>query len=400
LDRCQIDSRSRSRITHWQLCSNAAQSTDRMNKKNDRPTASRATPRTGASVRQQLKRFDREIVRLCHERARLLQQAESPDQFLEALQTDPLEQTRASSTGPLTAEHLQAVFRELNSATRSLIKVDRVAYLGPEFSYSHLAAVERFGQSLELLPVSTIGGVFESVERGDSRFGVVPIENSTDGRIVDTLDRFVGSPVRICGEVSLPIHHHLLARGPLSQIREVHSKPQALSQCRNWLARHLPTVRQVAAASTTAAAQAAAADPQIAAIASQQAGINYALTAIGTNIEDNPDNVTRFTIIGMEPARRTGNDKTSLMFELTHQPGALADAMSVFKRHRLNLTWIESFPKKGSQNEYLFFVELEGHASDPPVRRAVQALERKTVRVVILGCYPRGHLPARSGREG
>src|SRR5690606_38222746 len=149
----------------------------------------------------------------------------------------------------------------------------------------------------------------------------------TDGRIVDTLDRFVGSPVRICGEVSLPIHHHLLGRGPLEQVREVQSKPQALSQCRGWLARHLPAVRQVAAASTTAAAQAAAAEMQVATVVSKQAGVNYGLSPIATNIEDIPDNVTRFAVIGMEPARRTGHDKTSLMFELTHPPGALADAM-------------------------------------------------------------------------
>jgi chorismate mutase/prephenate dehydratase len=343
----------------------------------------------GASPRLQLKRLNREIVRLCNERARLINAVQRPEELLASSQPDILDAPLPHQPGPLRSEHLEAIFRELNSATWSLVHRDRVAYLGPEFSYSHLAAIERFGQSLELLPVSTIGGVFEAVERGDSRFGVVPIENSTDGRIVDTLDRFVRSPVRICGEVSLPIHHYLLARGSLSEIREVHSKPQALSQCRNWLARHLPSARHVPAPSTTSAAQAAAHDPHIAAIASKQAGINYGLAAIGSSIEDNPDNVTRFAIIGMEPAPRTGSDKTSLMFELTHQPGALADAMGVFKRHRLNLTWIESFPKKGSQNEYLFFVELEGHATDAAVRRAIQALQRKTVRVEILGCYPR-----------
>ena len=291
--------------------------------------------------------------------------------------------------GPLAAEDLRAVFRELDSATRALVRVHRVAFLGPEFSYSHLAAIAQFGHSSELIPVSTIGGVFESVENGDAQFGVVPIENSTDGRIVDTLDCFVRSPVQICGEVPMPIHHNLLAQRTLTDVQEVHSKPQALSQCRNWLTRHLPGARQVASSSTTAAAQAAAQNPHVAAIASKQAGINYGLTIVGANIEDNPDNVTRFAIIGKQLAERTGNDKTSLMFELAHQPGALADAMTIFKRNRLNLTWIESFPKKGSQNEYLFFVELEGHSDDAAVKRALRAMDNKTVRIEILGSYPR-----------
>jgi chorismate mutase/prephenate dehydratase len=183
------------------------------------------------------------------------------------------------------------------------------------------------------------------------------------------------------------IHHFLLGKCDLGRVREVHSKPQALSQCREWLSRHLPKVRTRTTASTTAAAESAAKKAGVAAIASKQAGVNYDLDVIAANIEDNPNNLTRFVVIGTEVAPRSGNDKTSLMFELTHQPGALADAMVVFKRSRLNLTWIESFPKQGSTNEYLFFVELEGHQADLLVRRAIRALEKKTVRIDVLGSY-------------
>jgi chorismate mutase / prephenate dehydratase len=366
-----------------------------MNKKSKSPKTS--APHRAASprnVRRELTRLNREIIRLCHERAELIRSADDPAQVAQWLQTSGAHEELRRPQDPLTSEHLRAVFRELDSATRSLIGVERVAYLGPEFSYSHLAAIEQFGQSSELIPVSSIAGVFESVERGDAKYGVVPIENSTDGRIVDTLDRFAQSHVQIRGELPLPIHHNLLGIGTLAEVREVHSKPQALSQCRHWLARHLPEARQVAASSSTAAAQAAAADPHIAAIASKQAGVNYGLSILGANIEDNPDNVTRFAILGLDPAERTGRDKTSLMFELAHQPGALAEAMAIFKRNRLNLTWIESFPKKGSQNEYLFFVELEGHLADAAVRRAIRSLKAKTVRTEILGSYARGQISA------
>jgi chorismate mutase/prephenate dehydratase len=350
-----------------------------------------ASRRPGAGrVKQQLRQLSRQILRLCNQRARLVSQADQPEQAAACLTADEIDRLVEQEAGPLRGDDLKTILRELDSATRVLVRTHRVAYLGPEFSYSHLAAVQRFGQANELIPVTTIAGVFESVERGDAEFGLVPIENSTDGRIVDTLDRFVRSPLRICGEVPMPIHHNLLARGPLAEVGEVHSKPQALSQCRHWLSRHLPKARQVAASSTTVAAEAAMADPQIAAIASRQAAMHYGLPVVAANIEDNPDNLTRFAVIGLQPAPRTGNDKTSLMFELAHRPGALADAMLVFKRCRLNLTWIESFPKQGSQNEYLFFVELEGHSADAAVRRAISALTKKTVRTEILGSYPRG----------
>lgn len=341
-----------------------------------------------AELMKSLERIDRELIKLLNERAlcyrRLAAQDDAgalPDQHHQMAAF--LEQNK----GPLDEHTVRAVFRELLSGSRALVRRLRVAYLGPQYSYSHLAAVERFGQSADLVPVATIAAVFEELSRGHANFGLVPIENSTDGRIVDTLDMFARLPSRICGEVQLRIHHHLLGRCPREEVHEVYSKPQALSQCRDWLAKHLPAARAVEMTSTTAAAQLAADKQGAAAIASLQAAANYGLNVLASNIEDNKHNITRFAVIGGEPEARTGRDKTALMFEIAHRSGALADVMGVFKRAALNLTWIESFPMSGSRNEYLFFVELEGHSSDARVRRSLAALKRKTVRLEVLGSY-------------
>jgi chorismate mutase/prephenate dehydratase len=283
---------------------------------------------------------------------------------------------------------MRAIFRELLSGTRRLVRQVRVCYLGPEFSYSHLAAVQQFGTSVDLIPVANISSVFDALNRGQADFGLVPIENSTDGRVADTLDMFARLPVRVCGEVQLRIHHHLLGKCRRSQIKAVYSKPQALSQCRTWLAKHLPDAQTVETASTTAAARLAVDEPGAAAIASRQAGVHYGLDFIAESIQDNPNNVTRFAVIGDEPPARTGDDKTSLMFELPHQPGALADVMGIFKRNRLNMTWIESFPMPETPSEYLFFIEFQGHAEELRARRAINALAKKTVRLEVLGSYP------------
>lgn len=363
-----------------------------MNKKHANPSTSsepKSVKSKRRSVKQELQRCNRELIQLCNERAKLFAGLDGLDDVNDLLSHDEIEQRLQKQKGPLATEDLRAVFRELDSATRAIVRPTSIAFLGPEFSYSHLAAIEQFGQANDLLPVSSISGVFEAVKRGDTDYGVVPIENSTDGRIVDTLEMFVRLPVRICGEVPVQIHHNLLGSGKITDIVEVHSKPQALSQCRAWLARSLPKVRLVEATSTTAAAELAAERKDVAAVASRQAGVNYGLNVLAENIEDNANNVTRFAVIGTSETKRTGRDKTSIMFELAHQPGALADVMVIFRRNRLNLTWIESFPKPSSPNEYYFFIELEGHTKDAAVRRALSSLENKTVEINILGSYPR-----------
>ncbi|QEG40674.1 prephenate dehydratase [Roseimaritima ulvae] len=264
----------------------------------------------------------------------------------------------------------------------------RVAFLGPKYSYSYMATTRFFGAAAALAPVQSIEAVFESVVAGDCRSGVVPIENSTDGRIVDTLGMFVVHRVHICGEVFLPIHHNLLSRSPREAIKQVCSKPQALSQCRHWLARHLPTAQIVEVASTTEAARIASEQPGVAAVAGREAGRQYGLDVVDANIEDSPYNVTRFAVLGNETIDATGRDKTTMLLQVAHKPGALADAMAIFKNNRLNLTWIESFPIVGENAEYFFFIECEGHRSDPPVAAAIDSLKKQAMRLDILGSYP------------
>ncbi len=362
-------------------------------------TAKKSLPATNsrgptlAGLRSKIDRLDQELLKLMNERAKValeigkLKTDSGLSAYAPAREDEVLCRLSTLNKGPLGERCVRAVFRELISGSRSLEKDLRVAYLGPAYSYSHLAAIHRFGQSVELVPVSTIAAVFEEINRRHADFGIVPIENSTDGRVGDTLEMFARMPARICGEVQLRIHHNLLGRCSRADVEEVYSKPQALSQCRNWLARHLSGARTIEVTSTSTAAQLAQDKPGAAAIASLQAGVHYGLDVLAADIEDNKANLTRFAVIGDETGPRSGNDKCALMFEVAHRAGALADAMNVFKRNRLNLTWIESFPIARPEGGYLFFVELEGHESDARVRRAIMALGRKAIRLDVLGSY-------------
>jgi chorismate mutase/prephenate dehydratase len=346
-------------------------------------------------LRDEIDAIDREILQRLNSRARLslkigrLKESIGHTAYSPTREKEILDRLISRNRGPLLRRCVRAVFREILSGTRSLIAPLKVAYLGPMYSYSHLAATEQFGQSAELVPVATIAAVFEEVNHGQSDFGLVPLENSTDGRIADTLEMFVRMPARICGEVQLRIHHNLLGRCQRADVKEVYSKPQALSQCRQWLARHLPSAQTVEIASTTAAAQLAAEKDGVAAIASLPAASNYGLSVIAGNIEDNPENITRFAMIGEQSSPPTESDKTSVMFQVAHQPGALAEALNIFKRNKLNMTWIESFPLPGASAEYQFFVELEGHETSEVLKRAIKALDGTSLRLVVLGSYPK-----------
>jgi chorismate mutase/prephenate dehydratase len=350
---------------------------------------------SAASLKSRLERVDRDLVKLLNERAQLGKELfgqrahDGQVVYSPARDSDEVDELLAGSRGPLPGPSLRAIFGEILAGTRAIGVELKVGYLGPAYSYSHLAALNRFGHSVELIPVGSISAVFEEVNRGQVQYGVVPIENSTDGRVTDTLEMFTRLPLRICGEVLLPIQHHLLAKCGRHELLEVYSKPQALSQCRKWLSKHIPTVRQVEVTSTSTAAKLAQDKPGAGAIASLQAGMHYGLNVLAEQIEDNPGNLTRFAVIGRSSAERTGRDRTALMFEIAHRPGALADAMSIFKRNRLNLTWIESFPIPQKPGSYLFFVELDGHETDIKVRRALEALRRRSLRLEILGSFPR-----------
>ncbi|OYW23969.1 MAG: prephenate dehydratase [Planctomycetales bacterium 12-60-4] len=349
----------------------------------------------GAISEAELKKIDQEILKLVNRRAeataKILEQAHDRRSLIyqPRLDDDLYSQLEAENPGPLAGRAVRGIFRQILSAVRNQVRTQRVAYLGPAFSFTHLAAIERFGESADLIPVNTISAVFEEVNRGHADFGLVPIENSTDGRIIDTLDMFTRLPLRICGEVQLAIHHNLLGRTPRADITEIYSKPQALSQCRDWLSRNMPHARPIEVASTSTAAQLARDKPGVAAIASRQAALEYQLDLLAENIEDNKTNVTRFAVIGDKPMAPTGRDRTSVLLQIPHKPGALSDALGIFKQSKLNLTWIESFPLRGPESGYIFFIDCEGHMKDAKVKKALELLSETAVRMEVLGSYPR-----------
>ncbi len=340
---------------------------------------------------RELFHIDQQLIDLLGQRARLLRESGAVSR-VEGVRAPMLEiDERAARDVGLSASSITSWLRHAASiCERESGLREPIVFLGPIYSYSYLAAVKHFGLAADLVPVTTIAAAFEELVRGQAKFGVVPIENSTDGRVVDTLGMFARTPVHICGEVLLPVHHCLLGLCPRAEVTVVQSKPQALSQCRNWLAQHIPDAKLIEVASTATAAALAAETPGAAAIASIEAGIHHGLHVIDENIEDNSHNVTRFAVIGNRESEPTGRDKTSLMFQLNHQPGALAQAMIAFQRASVNLTWIESFPLPNCPNEYLFFVELEGHKLEAAVGAALEELKLQTRRLEVLGSYRRG----------
>jgi chorismate mutase/prephenate dehydratase len=346
-------------------------------------------------LRSQIDKLDLQILKITNARAALaaeigkLKNDHGSEAFSPAREEEVLQNVLQANKGPLDASTVRAIFRELMSGSRALQKVLKIAYLGPEYSFSHLAAVERFGQAVEYMRVGSIAAVFEEVNRSHADFGVVPLENSTDGRIADTLDMFLRLPqLKICAEVRLPIHHNLLSNCDQQDIRRIYSKPQALSQCRNWLSKNVPHASLHEVASTATAAELAQREPGAAAVASRQAGVRYGLRALFTDIEDSPFNETRFAVIGTQESPRSSNEKTAVMFKVPHRPGSLVEALTVFKQSKLNLTWIESFPARSPRAEYVFFADFEGHHEDPKVKRALATLAEHCEELSILGSYP------------
>lgn len=347
-----------------------------------------------SSLETDIRKLDKQILDLINKRASAttswIEAHPNPQKTLfEPRSDDDLwQRLDADNSGPLPAHAVRGVFRQIISSARRKVKTQRVAYLGPPFSFTHLASIERFGEFADLYPVSTIASVFEEVNRANANFGVVPIENSTDGRIIDTLDMFQQLPLRICGEVKVAIHLNLLAKCPRQEITEIYSKPQALSQCRDWLARNMPQARQYPVTSTSTAAELARTKAGVGAIASRQAAVEYDLDIIAEDIEDNPNNVTRFAVIGDENSPRTGNDRTSILLQIPDKPGSLSDVLIIFKKAKINLTWIESFPLRPPEKGYQFFLDLVGHVTDAKVKKVLDELEKKAVRIVLLGSYP------------
>jgi chorismate mutase/prephenate dehydratase len=346
-------------------------------------------------LRQQIDKFDLQILELLNKRASIASQIgkaktdSGAEVFSAAREAEVIHNVLDANKGPLAEVSLRAIFRELISGSRAIQRVQKVAFLGPEYSYSHIAALERFGESVEYMRVGTISAVFEELNRKHIDLGVVPLENTTDGRIADTLDCFIRNPeIRICAEIRIKVHHHLLANCEQTEIRRVYSKAQAISQCRNWLSKNLPHATTHEVNSTADAARLAQSEPYAAAVASRQAGVRYGLRTLFSNIEDFAGNETRFAIIGLNDSARTGQDKTALMFQIGHQPGTLADVLAVFKQNKINLTWIESFPYPEAKGEYVFFLDFEGHREDPKIKKALGSLDKLCDLVNVLGSYP------------
>jgi len=300
-----------------------------------------------------------------------------------------LEKITSLNKGPLSNETLKAIWRELMSGSFNLEKSLRVAYLGPQGSFSHAVAMLKFGKSIDYESVADIRAIFSEVSKGHSDLGVVPIENSAGGGVIESLDAFVNSDVMICGEVYMTIHHNLLANCQLSQIEEVYSKPEVFAQCRNWLSATFKEAKTIPVASSARAAQIAAEKPNAAAIGSAIAGELYGLKIICENIEDITNNVTRFLVISKADAKPTGDDKTSMLFSTAHKAGALVDVLEVFRSYGLNLSNIESRPSKKREWEYYFFVDFFGHREQENVKTALNDAHKHCLQLSVLGSYPK-----------
>jgi len=294
-----------------------------------------------------------------------------------------------NNKGPLSDKALSAVIREVISACRALEKPISAAYFGPAGSNTHIASILKFGESTDFVACNTIPDVFSSVERKETNYGVVPVENSTEGIVNHTLDMFLLSDLRICAEVYAPISHNLLCSGDdMSQIKRVYSIGTAIAQCRNWLASHMPGVEVLEVSSTSKAAKMCEGYPSSAAIASALAAKEYNLNILAEGIEDSPHNKTRFLVVGYSKPNPSGKDKTSLVYAVPHKSGSLYHSLRVFDEQGINLTMIESRPTKQMPWEYIFFVDCQGHEEDEPVRNALAGLGEMALFVRVLGSYP------------
>lgn len=348
-----------------------------------------------APLRKRIDELDRKIVDLLNERAKVVvevgnvKRTGSTPIYAPDREKRVLEQVRRYNEGPLPDTCLEAIWRELMSGSFALERPLRVGYLGPAGSFSHLAARRKFGASVEYDNLDDIAGVFDEIMRGHIDYGLVPIENSAIGGIGETLDAFLDSPVQVCAEVLITIHHNLLSNSPPEQIKKIYSKPEALGQCRKWLSVQLKHAQIEHAASTSKAAELASKEPGAAAVGSTLAGEIYGLKVQFANIEDNPQNTTRFFIIAKQSAKPTGDDKTSVMFTTEHKAGSLVSVLDVFRNHGLNLTHIDKRPSKRVNWEYYFFVDLVGHISDEKVQKAIDEARKHCLQLTVLGSFPR-----------
>jgi chorismate mutase/prephenate dehydratase len=351
-----------------------------------------------SDLRTKIDALDEQIIRLLNERADLVHEVglikkaeggaiyapEREEQVLRGLATKARDlQSR------LPEASIRAIYREIMSASFALEKGLVIAYFGPEATNTHQAARGRFGASVEYAAQVTIADVFDAVSRGKADYGVVPIENSTEGAVNHTLDVFMESDLRICAQILMRIENHLAACISKGEIRRLYSHPQVFGQCRNWLRTNLPDVDLIEVSSTPRAAELAAKEPNAGALVGAMAAEFHGLNILEAGVQDHPNNTTRFLVVGHRTSPRTGDDRTSLMFSLQDKPGALFSAIEPFKRLKINMSKIESRPSKRKAWEYFFFVDIDGHTDDQAVKDAIAELETHCTFVKVLGTYPK-----------
>ena len=346
-------------------------------------------------LRKRIDELDFQLVKLLNERARVvveigkLKNKTDRPVYAPDREKDVFARIIKANEGPLPDRCLTAIWRELMSGSFVLERPLRIGYLGPAGSFSHNAAMLKFGQSVEYEPLTDIASIFDEVSKGHCDLGLAPVENTMGGGVIETLDALIDSDVKVCAEVLMAIHHNLLGNCSIEQIEKIYSKPEVFAQCRNWLSATFKGTQTIPVASTARAAQLAAEEPKTAAIGSSVAAELYGLRIICENIEDIANNVTRFLVISREDARPTGEDKTAILFSTAHKAGALADVLDVFKRYEINLTNIESRPSRKRQWEYYFFVDFLGHRTEKRIQDGMEESKKHCLQLSILGSFPR-----------
>ncbi len=352
-----------------------------------------------SQLRLKINKLDKEIIRLINQRVEAalgigtIKKGSGREIFVPAREKEVYDRAMKLNSGPILDDSIRAIYREVMSASLALEKDLIVAFLGPEGTFSNQASVAKFGNSVSYQPLPSIDEVFREIERGKADYGVVPIENSVEGSIGQTLDNFLDSPLQVCSELFFQIQHVLYSKNKnISSIKKVYSNPQVFGQCRLWLNQHLPQATLVDTSSTARACEIALKEKNVAAIAGKQAKEIYKLPALRSNIQDSAGNCTRFFVLGKKESDRTGKDKTSILFSTSDKVGALYKTLQPFEKNKINLSKIESRPSKKKAWEYVFFVDLEGHPSDKKVASALKAVERKCKFFKVLGAYPQNQI--------
>ena len=346
-------------------------------------------------LRKRINELDEKLVQLLNERAGIVldigkvKEAADASTYVPSREKEVCEHIDAMNHGPLPDKAFHAIYREIMSASLALERGVQIAYLGPMATFTHQAARSRFGAGVTYVAAETITDVFTCVEKQKAEFGVVPIENSTEGAVTHTLDKFSETPLKICAEIYLSISQNLMAKEPKDQIKRIYSYSPVFGQCRRWLHENMPGVELLPISSTAKAAEKASQEFGSAAIASPLAAELYDLHVLNEDIQDMSGNTTRFLVIGKDYGPRTGNDKTSILFAVKHKVGALYDAISSFRKYELNMMKIESRPSRTKAWEYHFFVDLEGHVDDEGVEQALEDLSEHCTFMTVLGAYPK-----------